>query len=382
MKIVQIGNFPLDYNVIIGGVETSIFGITKALAKNNEVKVISSPNKLLEKDQILFYENIEIHHLANPCRFNILSFFRMKEITSIIQAFDAEIVHIHDSSILTLLLVWFLRQKKRNTIVTVHGIHYIEMWKIFKRAKTVVNFLRFVCYSCIEYLVILSTKKIIVDTQYVANMLSKIKKKEYFVIPQGIDESYFELEDQYKPDQILSVGSVSRRKGHEYSILSMAELTKEFPNIRLHIIGVILPQDSEYYSYLLRLIKEKELENHVVINANLPIENLKQEFRECYLFVLHSYEESQGIAICEAMAAGKPIVATRIGGIPYIVEENVNSRLVLFEDVKEFSKNIKEILSDINLRNRMGKESKRLSYNYSWDMIALKILDVYNNKIA
>ena len=381
MRIVQIGNFPLDYNVIKGGVEASIFGITKALARNNEVKAISFPNKLLEKDQILYYENISIHHLANPYRFNSLGFLRMKKIKSIIRTFEADVVHIHDSSILTLLLVRFLQQKKINTVVTVHGVNYIEMWKIFKRVKTVANFLRFIYFSCIEYLVILSAKKIITDTRYVENMLLRIKEKPYFVIPQGIDESFFELEDQYKPNRILSVGSISNRKGHEYSILSMAELKKEFPEIRLQIIGVIFPQDQEYYSYLLRLIKEKDLEKHVLISNNIPVENLKQELRECYLFILHSYEESQGISLCEAMAAGKPIVATQVGGIPHIVEENVNSRLVPFGDVSAFSKNIRDILWDVSLRNRMGKESRQLSRNYSWNTIVLNVLDVYNKKI-
>jgi len=381
MKIIQIGNFPLDYNVIKGGVEASIFGITKALAKNNEVKVISFPNKFLEKDQILHDENILIHHLANPYRFNSLGFLRVRKVKSIIQTFEADIVHIHDSSILTLLLVRFLQQKKIGAVVTVHGVNYVEMWKIFKQIKTVANFLRFICFSCIEYLVILSAEKIIADTLYVENMLLRLKKKPYFVIPQGIDESYFELEDQYKPAQILSVGSITSRKGHEYSILSMVELKKEFPDIRLQIIGVIFPQDQEYYSYLLRLIKEKDLEKHVFIRANLPLENLKQELRKCYLFILHSYEESQGISLCEAMAAGKPIVATQVGGIPYIVEENVNSRLVPFGDTGAFSKNIRDILLDVSLRNRMGNESRRLSRNYSWNTIVLNVLNVYNKKM-
>jgi len=381
MKIVQIGDFPLDYNVIRGGVEASVFGITKALAKDNEVEVISLPNKYLKEDQISNYENVSIHHLANLYHFNSLSFLRIKEIKSIIQAFKADMVHIHSTSFLTLLLVRFLKRKKTGVVVTIHGIFYVEMWKTFKQTKTVANFLRFIFYSVIEYLVILYAKKIIVDTQYVANNLSKLKKKTYYIIPQGIDESYFELEDQYKLNRILSVGSLSYRKGHEYSILAIAKLKKEFPDIKLHIVGIIVPHIQKYYSYLLRLIKENDLEENVFIIPGLPMENLKQELSECYLFILHSYEESQGIAFCEAMAAGKPVVSTQIGGIPYVVEENVNSRLVPFGDVDAFSKNIRDILLDVSLRNRMGKESKRLSSRYSWNTIVLKVLNVYNDKI-
>jgi len=381
MKIIQIGNFPLDYKTIKGGVEASILGISRVLAVNNEVKVISFPGKLLENDQLLHYENISIHHLSNPYRFKSLIFLRFKEVKFIIQTFKADIVHIHDSSILTLLLLWFLPQKKRRVIVTVHGVNYIEMWKIFKHVKTAGNFIRFIFYSLIEWLVILSANQIIVDTPYVANRLSKIRKKEYYVIPQGIDKSYFELEDQCKPDHILSVGSITQRKGHEYSILSIAELKKEFPTIRLQIIGIISPQDKDYYSYLLRLIKENDLEKHVFINTALPVEQLKKALSECYLFILHSFEESQGIALCEAMAVGKPIVATKIGGIPYVVEENLNSRLNSYGDVEAFSKNIRDLLRDVSLRNRMGMESKKLSYRYHWETIVISVLNVYAKKV-
>jgi len=255
------------------------------------------------------------------------------------------------------------------------------MWKYFKQQKTVSNFIKFIIYSLFECLVIWTAPKIIVDTRYVADKLSKIKRKTYFVIPQGIDESFFEIEDNYKPNQILSIGSISKRKGHEFSILSIAELKNEFSDIQLNIIGITFSDEQDYYLSLLQLIKEKGLEKHVFINVDLPIEKLKKELEACYLFILHSYEESQGIVLCEAMAAGKPIVATQIGGIPDVVEENVNSFLVPFGDVKVFSDHIRNILLDASLRNRMGKESKRISYRYSWNTIVLKVIDVYTLKM-
>lgn len=381
MRIIQIGNYPTDITVIRGGVEASVYGLVNGLAKQNDVEVISTPDRIIPADKIDVFENIRVHYLSNPYHFHLLNFFRIGTICSIIQQFKANVVHIHSSSFLCLLLILFLRLKKIDSVVTIHGVFHIEMWKYFKQQKTVSNFLKFIIYSLFECLVIWIAPKIIVDTRYVADKLSKIRRKTYFVIPQGIDESFFEIEDNYKPNQILSIGSISKRKGHEFSILSIAELKSDFSDIRLNIIGITLPEEQDYYLSLLRLIKEKKLENYVFINVNFPIEKLKRELEKCYLFILHSYEESQGIVLCEAMAAGKPIVATQIGGIPDVVEENKNSYLVPFGDVKAFSDHIRNILLDASLRNRMGKESRRISYRYSWNTIVLKVVDAYTIKM-
>ena len=381
MKIILIGNFPTDITVIRGGVEASVYGLTNGLAKQNDVEVISTPDRIIPADRMEVFENIRVHYLSNPYHFHLLNFFRIGIICSIIQQFKANVVHIHNSSFLCLLLILYLRIKKIDSVVTIHGVFHIETWKNFKQQKTVSSFLKYIIYSLFECLVIWTAPKIIVDTPYVADKLSKIKRKTYFIIPQGIDESFFEIEDNYEPNQILSIGSISKRKGHEFSILSIAKLKSEFSDIRLNIIGFILPEEQDYYLSLLQLIKEKGLEKHVFIHVDLSIEKLKKELENCYLFVLHSYEESQGIVLCEAMAAGKPIVATHIGGIPDVVEENVNSCLTTFGDVEAFSNHIRNILLDKSLRNRMGKESKRISLRYSWNTIVLKVVDVYTIKM-
>jgi glycosyltransferase involved in cell wall biosynthesis len=383
MKIVQIGNYPLDTAAIRGGVEASLFGLANALAKQNEVEVISVPNRTIPADQVVSHNNIHIHHLSNPYHFHSLNFFRTGAICSIIQQFKANVVHIHSSSLLCLLLIFCLRRKKIYTVVTIHGIFHVEMWKNFKRKKSVSNFLTYIIYSFFEYLVVWSAPKIIVDTWYVADALSKIRKRKYHVIPQGIDEAYFTLRDDYQLNQLISIGSISSRKGHEYLIRSVAQLKPDFPDIRLQIIGTLFSEEHRaYYASLLEIIHENNLDNYVSILTCFPEEKLHQALAESFLFVLHSHEESQGIAICEAMAAGKPVVATQVGGIPYVVQDKINGFLSAFGDVDTFSNNIRELLLHPDRRNLMGNESRKLTQQYSWKAIAFKIMEeVYRESI-
>jgi glycosyltransferase involved in cell wall biosynthesis len=98
----------------------------------------------------------------------------------------------------------------------------------------------------------------------------------------------------------------------------------------------------------------------------------------CDIFVFHSLEESQGIAICEAMAAGKPVVATNVGGIPCVVKEDVNGKLSAFGDVESFAENIKTLLVDNELRNAMGTTNQKQAQKYAWDKIADEVLKIYN----
>jgi glycosyltransferase involved in cell wall biosynthesis len=380
MKIIQVGSFPLNCSSIKGGVEASILGITRTLAKDNEVKVISSPNKSIKEDITVSETGFKVDYLRNPYKYKCLEFLRMNAYISRFKSFQPDVVHIHESTLLCLVLILYLQFRKINTVVTVHGIFYIEAWKNFKRIKTVSNFLKFAYYSLFEYLILLFGKKIIVDTQYVADMLSKEKKKNYHIIPQGVDSVYFGLKDEWNPMIILSTGSISHRKGHEYSIQAIGMLKKDFPDIKCYIMGFIIKEkeQEDYYAYLLRLIKDYELENNVYILPDVPSEQLTDSMQTCNIFILHSYEESQCIAICEAMAAGKPIVSTGVGGIPYVVEDGVNGKLSAFGDIVTFYENIKDILLNSDLRVCMGNASKRKADTYSWDTIKLKVMDVYN----
>jgi glycosyltransferase involved in cell wall biosynthesis len=377
MKIIQIGNFPLNCSSIKGGVEVSILGITQTLAKGNDVRVISFPNKLVKEDITVSETGFKVDYLRNPYKYKCLEFLRMNAYIARFKSFQPDVVHIHESTLLCLILMLYLQFKKINTVVTIHGIFYVETWKTFKQIKTISNFLKFCYYSLFEYFILLSGKKIIVDTQYVADMLSKAKKKNYHVIPQGINNVYFHLKDEWNPMNILSIGSISHRKGHEYSIQAIGMLKKDFPDIKHYIMGSVNKEHEEYYAYLLQLIKDNELENNVYILTGLPSEQLRNSLQTCNIFILHSGEESQGIAICEAMAVGKPIVSTKIGGIPYVVEDGVNGILSTFGDIVTFYKNIKEILLNDELRACMGAASKRKADMYSWDKIVLDVMGIY-----
>jgi glycosyltransferase involved in cell wall biosynthesis len=95
------------------------------------------------------------------------------------------------------------------------------------------------------------------------------------------------------------------------------------------------------------------------------------------LFVLHSAEESQGIVFCEAMAVGKPIIATNVGGIPFVVDNNITGLLSGYGDITSFAQNILSILDDSSKRKFMSENCRINSRPYDWDLITSKIITLY-----
>lgn len=101
-------------------------------------------------------------------------------------------------------------------------------------------------------------------------------------------------------------------------------------------------------------------------------------FNGCEFFVLPSRIEPFGIVNLEAMASGKAIVATKVGGVPELVTNGINGLLVEPNDIESLAKNIVYLHKNRELRELMGRKGRELvERNYTWERIAEGYLEVY-----
>jgi glycosyltransferase involved in cell wall biosynthesis len=381
MKIIQAGIYPIDYSIIKGGIQASIFGLSKELAKTNEITVIAYPKKEIVQDYTIKDNNgINIYYLRNFFQFQVMGILRISKFVAILNKVKSDVVHIHDSSIFSLFLIMYLMAKRKKFILTEHGILHIEQWQKLKREKSVKTFLQWIGYSAIEWLCLNLSKRIIVDTMYVKKRLRRITFRKLNVIPQGINSIYYTLQDTPDAMELLSVGSISPRKGYEYSIDAIGIVKKEFPEIRYTIAGTFDSKSTPYLELLIAKIRALNLEENVCIETNVSFERMLTLFEKANVFVLHSLEESQGIVFCEAMAAGKPVVATNAGGIPYVVQDDINGKLSNVGNINAFAENITLILRDSAHRSNIRDQNRMTAKRYSWDKIAMEIENLYNEK--
>jgi len=382
MKIIQIGSFPLNSAQINGGVEASVYGLALEQNINHKVIVFDHPRQEISNDKTEIIDGITVRRFKNFRKSNSASLLRIANYIHIIRSEKPDICHIHTSSLFALAIYIYLKIKNIPAIVTIHGLAHIEKQNAWRKKRNFKNFSKYIFQSFFEFSLLTITKHIIVDTEYVSEAIKTYKKQGkilrlpiFHIIPQGVSSKFYDLKDKSIKRRLLSVGSISQRKGHLQLIEALNIVTKKIPDIKVDIVGALA--DQNYLNLLNKLVEEKQLSDIIQIQTNLSIEKVLSLYQEAEVFVLHSEEESQGIVFCEAMAVGIPIVATNVGGVPYIVKNGENGLLCSFGDITNFANNVIKILEDELICTKIATTNRRESINFTWKSIENKVLNLY-----
>lgn len=168
------------------------------------------------------------------------------------------------------------------------------------------------------------------------------------------------------PLRLLTVASLQPYKGHRYLIEACARLRMEM-EFECRFIG-----GGELEADLRRRIRELGLEQRIHLLGPQPEERVRKELAEADMFVLPSIQEPSGkmegipVALMEAMAAGLPVIASRLSGIPELVEDGRSGILTPPEDAAALAAAIR-CLESPQLRSRMG-ECGRLTVRRDYDL--------------
>lgn len=378
MTIVQIGNYPLSPDCIHGGVEASVFGLVQELAKNHTVDVFDVP-RIGEKDRVERYGNLTIHRYANPGTHNKDAVLRINEMVRDIVALGPEVCHVHGTGAFSKEIYFALQQHGIKMMLTVHGILREEKKQALLRKPSLKALYQYIVQSRDERELLDAAPRIIVDTAYVEYKLKAYGLKhvpDMHVIPQGIDETFYGIQCNPKSNVILCVGAIAPRKGHIYTVEMFNRLRAKGIDVKLRIIGSLA--DKAYYEQLKQKIADSPYKSDILLEVNLSREELLKAYAEAKLFVLHSREESQGIVFAEAMATGLPVVATKIGGIPYIVADGKSGLLCPYGDVDVMAQNAELLLTDEQMWQEFSFAAKQIAKGYNWKDIAEHIVLLYN----
>ena len=136
------------------------------------------------------------------------------------------------------------------------------------------------------------------------------------VVPNVVDTSLFESDGRARTGRLLAVGLLYEAKGYEYLLEALAILRREGRHVELDVIG-----DGPGRERYAALAKELGLDGHVVFQGIVPKAEVARRMREASVFVLTSRYDNNPCVLIEAMASGLPVVATRVGGIPEVVDE-------------------------------------------------------------
>jgi len=174
---------------------------------------------------------------------------------------------------------------------------------------------------------------------------------------------------------IGSVGQLHPSKGYDTLLKSMPQVIKEFPSVKLIIIG-----DGIQREYLERLCSDLGISQRVSFRGRKMPAEVLGFLKNIDLFVLASNWEGFGLALIEAMSSGKPVVATKVGGIPEIVEDGECGFLVPPGDPQALAEKVIYLLRNRDLATEMGKEGrKRVETLFSLDNMIVKLEGLYQD---
>jgi phosphatidylinositol alpha-mannosyltransferase len=205
---------------------------------------------------------------------------------------------------------------------------------------------------------------------------------DYRVIPNGIEVARFSEpvplpEDLTGDDPIvLFVGRMEKRKGLSYLLRAWANVRREFPRARLIVVGHGRPLES-YRSFV-----RKQGWSEVEFRGFVPAAVLPAYFQRADIFCAPSTgAESFGIVLLEAMAAGRPILATRIDGYAEVITHGVDGLLVEPKDPQALAVGLTHLLADGDLRRRLSAAGRRKVQQYDWSSVTDQILKCYEETI-
>ena len=200
---------------------------------------------------------------------------------------------------------------------------------------------------------------------------------EYEIMPNGINLSRFQQPAARPPDMpqghphVLYVGRLEPRKGVDRLIRAMAIVRKHLPATRLVIVG-----DGPDRMSLEVAARQADVAAHFV--GRVPEAALPGYYQAADLVCSPALgDESFGIVLVEAMAAGRPIVATRIAGYEELVADAGCAKLVAADSPEELAREIAQLIGDPREARALGARGASFAGRYDWPAIASRLVAIY-----
>lgn len=176
---------------------------------------------------------------------------------------------------------------------------------------------------------------------------------------------------------ILSVGRLAAYKGTDLLILGFAELVSKGFKPDLVLCG---PDQTR--GRLHRFIARLGLKKRIQILGAVAPARINRLLSGCLFFVLPSRQENMPMALLEAMAAGKAVVASKVGGVGEIIQDKKNGLLLPPQDIPALAQAMRLLAQDAGLRQRLGRGARTRAAKFQWPAIAARYAKLYRLSFA
>ncbi|MDI1354706.1 MAG: glycosyltransferase [bacterium] len=220
-------------------------------------------------------------------------------------------------------------------------------------------------------------------SQTIKDCIQDIIQKEVSIIPFGIDLNQFcptPVQSLFE-DEDFVIGSIKPLEtiyNIDVLIRSFANLHKKYRFLKLLIVG-----EGSEEAKLKLLVEEQQLSKSVVFTGRIPFADVNRYYNMLDVLVNISEYESFGVSVAEAMACGKPVVVTNVGGLNEIVKDNSVGLKVEVRNMEQTSEAIELLISDEKTYHEISANArKHISEHYNWKNNLDQMMAIYTDLIA
>jgi glycosyltransferase involved in cell wall biosynthesis len=370
IKVVMLGPYLYE----MGGVTMHIKKITTYLSRRDDIELhlvtIGTKNEKIEKD------NLNIHvikkRIIYPFSIPSVIWHLRREILET----NPDIVHAQGTGVPYSTAAALVRSRYP-TILTMHGIG--SMWIKYSKGIDFALFYQWLFGLPNERYVLSKIPNIITVSPQVKDTLSSMTDSNVYIISNGVDFEDVQNVEPLKSIEhptIFFVGVLENVKGIDILLKAIPIIKEKIPNIHLFIAG-----SGQQEKELKELVKELKIEENVKFLGFISGAEKYAYYKSADIYVQPSRYETFGIAVLEAMACGKPVVASEVGGIPFLVKEEETGLLFECGIAKDLAEKIIILLKDKKLREEMGEAGRKRAEEFTWDNIADKTVKVYKEML-
>lgn len=211
------------------------------------------------------------------------------------------------------------------------------------------------------------------------DFISKFYPANYEIIPNGVDLNHLSPDVPPLPEfkdgkiNILFLGRTEKRKGLEYLLKAYALIKPDLPDCRLIIVS---PETKSRKKYE-KQVAESGWQDVVFVGGVSDKEKPRYYSTADIFCSPATGHESQGIVLLEAMASGKPVVASNISGYATVVKNGSEGLLVPPKQEVTLAQALSHLINNKSLRCEMGERGRARSANYGWESVSRRVMDYY-----
>jgi glycosyltransferase involved in cell wall biosynthesis len=348
----MIGPYPRSLARIDGGVSAATTYLSQALAQDPDIELIGVTLAGRAKTRgAVEYLGWPVEQLELG-RFSVSTMFtrQRRQFDALLKRYRPDIVHAQGADAAGYLAV----KSGAPAIVTIHGI-LSECAKL--RTDPIRRLRELVQARITEHLVVERARNVVTISPYVARYYQDRLRGRLHEIPNAVSPAFFGIPRNPIRGRVLFAGRISRGKG----VLDLLAAASREPREIERLVLAGASPEKEFAAGFVAEVQRMNLAHRVTVTGLLDEDALVEEFARASVLVLPSYQETAPMVLQQAMAAGLPVIATRVGGIPDLVRHDESGLLFEPGDVDELCSHLRRLGKDSGLSDRLARAGKALA---------------------